>query len=62
MTAYQFYSRDDLGKLHLIAVLPERRTQPERITDQSIITWARSLFGEAWGVKNVIYRTVKIVF
>ncbi len=49
MTAYEFYSRDESGEVHLIGVLPERRRDQERITDESIINWARSLLGEESG-------------
>jgi len=43
MTAYEF---DGSGELYLIGVLPERRSDQERITDESIINWARSLLGD----------------
>jgi len=45
MLGYQFYCLDDNGKDHLIALLPERRSNPERITDRSIINWAREVIG-----------------
>ena len=45
MLGYQFYCLDDKGKDHLIALLPERRSDPERITDRSIINWAREVIG-----------------
>jgi len=45
MLAYQFYSVDEDGKNHLIAILPERRRTPERITDQSILNWAKEVIG-----------------
>ncbi len=45
MLGYQFYCLDDKGKDHLIALLPERRSNPERITDRSVINWAREVIG-----------------
>jgi hypothetical protein len=60
MTAYEFYSRDESGELHLIGVLPERRSNQERITDESIIRWARSLFGDESGVNNISYSTIRL--
>lgn len=45
MLGYQFYCLDEKGKDHLIALLPERRSVPERITDRSIINWAREVIG-----------------
>jgi len=41
MVAYEFYWRDDKGKNHLIGILPERRKNPERITNESILNWVR---------------------
>ena len=60
MTAYEFYSRDESGELHLIGVLPERRCDQERITDESVINWARSLLGDESGVNNVSYSTISL--
>jgi hypothetical protein len=60
MVAYEFYSRDELGELHLMGVLPERRSHQERITDGSIINWARSLLGDGSGVNNISYSTIKL--
>ncbi len=45
MTAYEFYSRDGLGERYLIGVLPERRIAQERITNESIINWAKEPLG-----------------
>jgi len=60
MTAYEFYSRDESGELHLIGVLPERRSDQGRITIESIIEWARSLLGDESGVNKIAYRTIKL--
>ena len=45
MMSYQFYCLDEKGKDHLIGVLPERRFNPARITDRSIMNWAREIVG-----------------
>jgi len=60
MTAYEFYFRDESGERYLIGVLPERRSDQERITDESIIKWARSLLGNESGVNNISYSTIKL--
>ena len=57
MTAYEF---DGSGELYLIGVLPERRSDQERITDESIINWARSLLGDESGVNNISYSTIRL--
>ncbi len=60
MTAYEFYFRDESGERYLIGVLPERRSNQERITDESIIKWARSLLGNESGINNISYSTIKL--
>jgi len=60
MTAYEFYFRDESGERYLIGVLPERRSDQERITDESVINWARSLLGDESGVNNVSYSTISL--
>ena len=60
MTAYELYFRDDSGDPHLFGLLPERRTNPERITSESVINWARNLLGEETGVNEIYYATIKL--
>jgi hypothetical protein len=43
MIAYEFYWRDGNGENHLIGILPERRKNPKRITDESILNWVRQV-------------------
>ena len=43
MLAYEFYWRDDKGENHLIGILPERRKNPERITNESISNWVKQV-------------------
>ena len=45
MVAYQFYCMGEDGKDDLIAILPERRRNPERITDRSILNWVTEVIG-----------------
>jgi hypothetical protein len=44
MIAYEFYIRGE-EKEHLIGILPERRKDKERITEESILNWGRLLLG-----------------
>jgi hypothetical protein len=46
MIAYEFYSVDKRGEAHCFAILPERRKNPERITEKSIMKWGRRLLGD----------------
>jgi hypothetical protein len=45
MVAYQLYLRNAIREFELVGVLPERRTSRERITDESIVNWAREGLG-----------------
>jgi len=44
ITAYEFFRRVGNGRDHFVGTLPERRKNPERITEDSIRNWARLLF------------------
>jgi hypothetical protein len=44
ITAYEFYRRVGNGRDHFVGTLPERRKDPARITEDSIMNWARFLF------------------
>ena len=43
MVAYEFYLNDCEGNKNLIGILPERRKNPKRITQKSILRWGRML-------------------
>ena len=45
MIAYEFYSVDKRGEPHFFAALPERRKNPERISEKSIMKWGRMVLG-----------------
>jgi hypothetical protein len=44
MIFYKFYLRDPIKGDILLGILPERRKNPQRITDESIINWGRKYF------------------
>jgi len=46
MVVYKFYLRDaEKGDIFL-GSLPERRKNPQRITEESILNWGRTYFGK----------------
>jgi hypothetical protein len=57
---YEFYCRDEIGKEHIIGILPERRKNPERITEESILNWGRKIIGSHPDVKNIYFVQVKM--
>jgi hypothetical protein len=60
MVAYEFYLRRHKGKDNLIGILPERRKNSERITQESIINWARKVIGDDTEVKDISFFQVEI--
>jgi len=60
MRAYELYLRDAIGGLHLIGMLPERRKNPERITDESILNWGKIILGENAGLSNLFFVQITI--
>jgi hypothetical protein len=46
MQAYEVYSVDGKKEHHLLGILPERRRNPSRITEKSVINWIRMFFGD----------------
>jgi hypothetical protein len=55
--AYEFYLRAENGEDEdrLIGVLPERRADPQRISHQSIMNWAKLLVAEKEVIGNRVY-------
>jgi len=60
MLAYEFYSRDEIGRDNLIGILPERRKNPKRITQESIMKWGKIVAGENTEVKDISFIQVEI--
>jgi hypothetical protein len=46
MIVHKFYLRDPIKGEIFVGALPERRKNPQRITDESIINWGRKTFGK----------------
>jgi hypothetical protein len=46
MVAYEFYCRLKTGAEQLIGILPERRTDPKRVTQQSIMNWIAEILSD----------------
>jgi len=55
MTVYKFYLRDAIKGDILLGVLPERRKNPQRITDESIINWGRKYFGKHGKSEDIFF-------
>ena len=60
MVAYEFYSHDPADGDQVIGVLPERRTNPERITQECILKWGRDIFSNSSDNADVFFIQVAI--
>ena len=60
MVAYKFYWHDDGEGPQLFGVLPERRTNPKRITTESVMNWVKSAIGEGLKADKVFFTPVEI--
>ena len=60
MKAYEFYWCNPVKGYELVGILPERRKNPERITQKSIMGWAEKVFGDNFSTKDTYFITVTI--
>jgi hypothetical protein len=55
MIVYKFYLRGAIKGDIFLGALPERRKNPQRITDESIINWGRKYFGKNGKDKDIFF-------
>ena len=60
MVAYEFYWNDSNGKEYLIGILPERRKNPKRITQKSVLNWGKLLLADNADKKHIVFKKVII--
>lgn len=60
MVAYEFYWRDEIGKEHLVGILPERRKNLLRITKESILNWVSLVIGDNLESNNIYFVQVEM--
>ena len=60
MVAYEFYLCDSVKGYELIGVLPERRKNPERITQESVMGWVEKVFGNKFSTKDIYFIQITI--
>ena len=58
MVAYEFYWRDETGDIHLLGILPERRKDSNRISNQSILNWVKTIIGN--NLNNIFFTKVSV--
>jgi hypothetical protein len=60
MVAYEFYWLNPTGGYQIIGVLPEKRKNSARITQQSIMNWGEKIFGKGLDTKEIFFIQVTI--
>jgi len=60
MMAYEFYWRDEVKGYQLLGVLPERRKDPARITEKSVLGWADRFFDNKFSTQDIYFIQITI--
>ncbi len=60
MLAYEFYWRDPGKEYELVGILPERRKNPSRITQYSVIKWGRMFLSDNMNEKGIFFKKVTL--
>ncbi|HYA92756.1 MAG TPA: hypothetical protein VEK32_14805 [Thermodesulfobacteriota bacterium] len=60
MLVYKLYTFDKTRGYELIGVLPERRKNPTRITNDSVMNWGKMLLGVDVDNKNIFFQPIRI--
>ncbi len=60
MVAYEFFGLDEAREEHLIGILPERRRDSKRITQESILNWGRIVMGDDTGFNKLFFTKVTV--
>jgi len=55
MEAYEFYCLDPKGGFEIMGVLPERRKDSARVTQESIMQWAKTIFSKDFDPKDIFF-------
>jgi hypothetical protein len=55
MLAYEIYWLDPIKGYELVGILPERRKNPKRIPEKSIINFGKKLLGDNVNVNNMLF-------
>ncbi len=60
MLAYELYIFNKEKGYQIVGVLPERRRDPMRVTEDSVTNWGKTLLGGYLDSKNMFFRRVAI--
>ncbi len=60
MVAYEFYVYDELEEIHSIGILPERRKDLLRITQEPVMKQGKMVAGDDLDVNNFYFVQIEI--
>jgi len=61
MIVYEFFlHEDDMEECHLLGILPERRKDPLRITQESIVKWGQLVVGDSVDIHNMYFVQIEV--
>jgi len=60
MVAYEYYWHDELKGFELIGVLPERRKDTDRVTQESILGFGKKFWGDHMDNGNILFIRVDV--
>ncbi len=58
MISYELFAFDEKNGYEFIGILPERRKDPKRITDESVVNWGRMVLGDRSEGKKILFNRV----
>ena len=60
MIGYELYWHDPIKGYQLMGVLPERRKNPNRITEESVLNWGKEYFSKNLNLNEMFFLEVEI--
>jgi len=60
MLAYKLYKNDQAEEANLIGILPERRKDQKRITEESILKWGKEVIGDYSEIQNIYFVQIEM--
>jgi len=57
---YELYWHDPIKGYQLMGVLPERRKNPNRITEESVLNWGKEYFSKNLNLSEMFFLEVEI--
>ena len=60
MLVYELYTFDKINGYEFFGVLPERRKNPARMTEDSVMSWGKILLGDNVDNKSIYFKRVTL--